>query len=161
MSLPISCRYKIIREIGDGTCGNVFMAYNVETNEIVSARTQPLKNFAVALYIKSKLSCTVLPRVYLPKSVCMILWVHLFILPISSKDVYETSCVDVLVFFIPFRLLLKKWRENSSSGKNALVCEKWRYFLLSVLNIWHKCSADTVLPLGILNKESFCRLFKN
>jgi hypothetical protein len=72
MSLPISCRYKIIREIGDGTCGNVFMAYNVETNEIVSARTRPLKKFAVVLYIRSKLSCTVLPRVYLLNSVCMI-----------------------------------------------------------------------------------------
>ena len=108
MSLTVSCRYKIIREIGDGTCGNVFMAYNVETNEIVSARTRPLKKFAVVLYIRSKLSCTVLPRVYLPKSVCVILWVHLFILPISSKNVYETFCVDLLVFFTPFRLLLKK-----------------------------------------------------
>lgn len=29
----------MIREIGDGTCGNVFRAYNIETNEIVSART--------------------------------------------------------------------------------------------------------------------------
>uniref|UniRef100_A0A453MHJ8 Protein kinase domain-containing protein n=1 Tax=Aegilops tauschii subsp. strangulata TaxID=200361 RepID=A0A453MHJ8_AEGTS len=28
-------RYKVIREIGDGTCGNVFRAYNIETNEIV------------------------------------------------------------------------------------------------------------------------------
>ncbi len=27
----------MIREIGDGTCGNVFRAYNTETNEIVSA----------------------------------------------------------------------------------------------------------------------------
>ena len=145
MSLTVSCRYKIIREIGDGTCGNVFMAYNVETNEIVSARTRPLKKFAVVLYIRSKLSCTVLPRVYLLNSVCMIWWVHLLILPISSKNVYETSCVDVLVFFIPFRLLLKKWRENSSSGKNALVCEKWRYFVLSVLNVSH-CSEDTWYP---------------
>jgi len=145
MSLPISCRYKIIREIGDGTCGNVFMAYNVETNEIVSARTRPLKKFAVVLYIRSKLSCTVLPRVYLLNSVCMIWWVHLLILPISSKNVYETFCVDLLVFFTPFRLLLKKWRESSSSGKNALVCEKWRYFVLSVLNVSH-CSEDTWYP---------------
>jgi hypothetical protein len=71
MSLPISCRYKIIREIGDGTCGNVFMAYNVETNEIVSARTDLLEHFAVVLYIRSKLSCFVLTRVYLLNSVCM------------------------------------------------------------------------------------------
>jgi serine/threonine protein kinase len=38
-------RYKIIREIGDGTCGNVFMAYNVETNEIVAVKKMKRKFF--------------------------------------------------------------------------------------------------------------------
>jgi hypothetical protein len=160
MSLPISCRYKIIREIGDGTCGNVFMAYNVETNEIVSARTDLLEHFAVVLYIRSKLSCFVLTRVYLLNSVCMSWWVRLFAHStyfIEERlgdwaDSCGMTCVDFLVFFTPSRLLLKKWRESSSNGKNALVCEKWRYFVLSVLNVSHMCSEDTVLPLGILNK---------
>nr|CAB3492483.1 unnamed protein product [Digitaria exilis] len=38
-------RYKLIREIGDGTCGNVFMAYNVETNEIVAVKRMKRKFF--------------------------------------------------------------------------------------------------------------------
>ncbi|CAL4937071.1 unnamed protein product [Urochloa decumbens] len=38
-------RYKVIREIGDGTCGNVFMAYNVETNEIVAVKKMKRKFF--------------------------------------------------------------------------------------------------------------------
>lgn len=38
-------RYKLIREIGDGTCGNVFMAYNVETNEIVAVKKMKRKFF--------------------------------------------------------------------------------------------------------------------
>ncbi|KAK3145496.1 hypothetical protein QOZ80_3BG0253530 [Eleusine coracana subsp. coracana] len=36
-------RYKLIREIGDGTCGNVFMAYNIETNEIVAVKKMKRK----------------------------------------------------------------------------------------------------------------------
>ncbi|KAL6638539.1 hypothetical protein ACP70R_023650 [Stipagrostis hirtigluma subsp. patula] len=38
-------RYKLIREIGDGTCGNVFMAYNIETNEIVAVKKMKRKFF--------------------------------------------------------------------------------------------------------------------
>ncbi|CAD6334983.1 unnamed protein product [Miscanthus lutarioriparius] len=38
-------RYKLLREIGDGTCGNVFMAYNVETNEIVAVKKMKRKFF--------------------------------------------------------------------------------------------------------------------
>lgn len=29
-------RYKILEELGDGTCGSVFKAINIETYEIVS-----------------------------------------------------------------------------------------------------------------------------
>ncbi|VAH96926.1 unnamed protein product [Triticum turgidum subsp. durum] len=36
-------RYKVIREIGDGTCGNVFRAYNIETNEIVAVKKMKRK----------------------------------------------------------------------------------------------------------------------
>ncbi|PWZ53351.1 hypothetical protein Zm00014a_013553 [Zea mays] len=36
-------RYKLIRKIGDGTCGNVFMASNVETNEIVAVKKMKRK----------------------------------------------------------------------------------------------------------------------
>ncbi|CAM0878063.1 unnamed protein product [Alopecurus aequalis] len=36
-------RYKLIREIGDGTCGNVFRAYNRETNEIVAVKKMKRK----------------------------------------------------------------------------------------------------------------------
>ncbi|TVU44148.1 hypothetical protein EJB05_03582 [Eragrostis curvula] len=36
-------RYKLVREIGDGTCGNVFMAYNIETNEIVAVKKMKRK----------------------------------------------------------------------------------------------------------------------
>ncbi|KAG8061771.1 hypothetical protein GUJ93_ZPchr0003g17364 [Zizania palustris] len=36
-------RYKLIREIGDGTCGNVFRAYNIETNEIVAVKKMKRK----------------------------------------------------------------------------------------------------------------------
>jgi len=45
VKLTIMERYKIIREIGDGTCGNVFMAYNVETNEIVAVKKMKRKFF--------------------------------------------------------------------------------------------------------------------
>ncbi|XP_015699021.1 cyclin-dependent kinase F-3 isoform X1 [Oryza brachyantha] len=38
-------RYKVIREIGDGTCGNVFRAYNTETNEIVAVKKMKRKFF--------------------------------------------------------------------------------------------------------------------
>lgn len=44
----------MLREIGDGTCGNVFMAYNVETNEIVSSMTHLLKHFAVIFVISNQ-----------------------------------------------------------------------------------------------------------
>jgi len=33
----------VIREIGDGTCGNVFRAYNIETNEIVAVKKMKRK----------------------------------------------------------------------------------------------------------------------
>ncbi|XP_062213003.1 cyclin-dependent kinase F-3-like isoform X2 [Phragmites australis] len=36
-------RYKLVREIGDGTCGNVFMAYHVETTEIVAVKKMKRK----------------------------------------------------------------------------------------------------------------------
>ncbi|KQK12145.1 cyclin-dependent kinase F-3 [Brachypodium distachyon] len=36
-------RYKVIREIGDGTCGNVFRAYDIETNEIVAVKKMKRK----------------------------------------------------------------------------------------------------------------------
>uniref|UniRef100_A0ACD6A7P1 Uncharacterized protein n=1 Tax=Avena sativa TaxID=4498 RepID=A0ACD6A7P1_AVESA len=36
-------RYKVIREIGDGTCGNVFRAFNIETNEIVAVKKMKRK----------------------------------------------------------------------------------------------------------------------
>ncbi|VAI40169.1 unnamed protein product [Triticum turgidum subsp. durum] len=36
-------RYKVVREIGDGTCGNVFRAYNIETNEIVAVKKMKRK----------------------------------------------------------------------------------------------------------------------
>lgn len=29
-------RYKILKELGDGTCGSVYKAINIETSEIVS-----------------------------------------------------------------------------------------------------------------------------
>lgn len=35
--LSISFRYRLIKEIGDGTCGNVYKALNRENSEIVSA----------------------------------------------------------------------------------------------------------------------------
>jgi len=34
--VSLICRYRFIKEIGDGTCGSVFRAVNLETNEIVS-----------------------------------------------------------------------------------------------------------------------------
>lgn len=43
VTLIIMERYKLLREIGDGTCGNVFMAYNVETNEIVAVKKMKRK----------------------------------------------------------------------------------------------------------------------
>lgn len=30
------CRYKILEELGDGTCGSVYKAVNLETYEVVS-----------------------------------------------------------------------------------------------------------------------------
>ena len=36
LSVTVSvCRYRILKEVGDGTCGTVYKALNMETYEIV------------------------------------------------------------------------------------------------------------------------------
>jgi hypothetical protein len=65
---PISCRYKLIREIGDGTCGNVFMAYSIETNEIVSSMKTFLCRLAFFCFFSFSCRLTLLSHIKLKLS---------------------------------------------------------------------------------------------